>query len=103
MTTQTARPRTRHIIYACTAHGYTVQLLAGDEVVEAYSFGNHSNDSTATVPLHSPNALNIRTIRRFAMKTAYELGGEKNIPIESIEYDDDLEDALEELDGSSSL
>jgi hypothetical protein len=96
MTIQAARPRTRHILYAATAYGYTVQLLAGNEVVEAYSFGNHANDSTASVPPHSPNALDIRTIRRFTKKTAYELGREKNIPIESIEYDADLEDALKE-------
>ena len=99
MTIQAARPRTRHIIYACTTYGYTVQLMAGDQIVEEYRFGNHSNDSTATVPPHSPNALDIRTIRRFARKTAYELGREKNVPIESIEYDADLEDALKELDG----
>lgn len=94
MTTQAARPRTKHILYAATAYGYTVQLLAGDEIVEEYSFGNHANDSTASVPLHDPAALGIRTIRRFARKTAYELGREKGIGL--IEYDHDLEDALKE-------
>jgi hypothetical protein len=86
----------KNIIWAYTKFGYTVQLLQNGQIVDEYFGGNHAKESTIVVEPTSPNALPLREIRKMARITAYELGVEHDIPVEQIEYDEDLQTTLNE-------
>jgi hypothetical protein len=87
----------KHIIYAATEYGYTVQIIEGSEVKDEFNFGNHRKDSTVTLDnLASKDCLPPHMLEKFAQLTAHEIGKERGIT--SIEHDDDLETTLKERD-----
>ncbi|MGA2258843.1 MAG: hypothetical protein ABSG53_29600 [Thermoguttaceae bacterium] len=90
----------QNVIYAATRYGYAVQVLDGSEVSFEYSAGNHQFASQATTEPRSPNAVNLRQLRRWARQTAGEIAKAKGIPAKRVEYDPDLESTLTEWDAS---
>ncbi len=94
---QKGTKRMRNVIYAATGHGYRVQVIDGGEVVYEYSAGNHQMESQAVIDPSSPHAVNLRQLKRWAKQTAHEIAKERRILASSIEYDADLEAALQDI------
>jgi predicted secreted hydrolase len=86
----------RSVIYAATKSGYCVQVIDGGEVAHEYSAGNHQMESQTVVDPRSPNAVRLSQLKRWAKQTANEIAKEWRIPAKMIEYDPDLEAALQE-------
>ncbi len=86
----------QNVIYAATGYGYCIQVIDGGEVVYDYSAGNHQQESQAFVDPCSPNAVRLSQLQRWAKQTAGEIANERRIPANRIEYDPDLEAALQE-------
>ena len=86
----------QNVIYAATGYGYSVQVIDGGEVVYEYMAGNHQRESQAFVDARSPQAVRLSQLQRWAKQTAGEIANERRIPASRIEYDADLEAALQE-------
>ena len=86
----------QNVIYAATGYGYCVQVIDGGEVVYDYSAGNHQMESQAFVDPRSPNAVRLPQLKRWAKQTAVEVSNEWGIPADRIEYDADMEAALQD-------
>ena len=86
-----------NIIYAATQFGYSVQTINGGEVVYEYTAGNCQMESQTFVDPRSPNAVKLAQLKRWAKQTANEIAKERRIPAKMIEYDADLEAALQEI------
>lgn len=84
------------IIYAATRWGYSVQVIDGGRVVHEYTAGNCWKESQTVIAPSSPNAVNLRQLKRWAKQTAEEIAGERGIS--AVAYDPDLEAALKEQD-----
>ena len=88
----------QHIIYAATKLGYAVQVVDRDGIAYEYTAGNCRHESQTTVAPRSPNAVNLRQLRRWAKQTAGEIATARGIPASRVEYDPDLEASLKEWD-----
>ena len=88
----------QHVIYAATKLGYAVQVVDRGGIVYEYNAGNCGLESQVVVAPHSPNAVNLRQLRRWAKQTAGEIAQARGIPADRIEHDPDLEATLEEWD-----
>ena len=86
------------IIYAATRFGYCVQVIDNSQVVYEYNAGNCQKESSAVIDPHSPNAVKLRQLNRWAKQTAGEIANERGIPANQIEYDPDLDAQLKEID-----
>jgi hypothetical protein len=86
------------VIYAATRLGYAVQVIDRGGIVYEYTAGNCGLESQVVVAPHSPNAVKLSQLRRWAKQTAGEIAKARGIPADRIEYDPDLEATLEEWD-----
>ena len=85
------------VIYAATRCSYCVQVIDGGEIVYEYTAGNHERESQTFVDPRSPNAVNLRQLKRWARQTADQIAEERGIPANQIEYDPDLETQLDAI------
>jgi len=85
------------VIYAATRCGYSVQAIDGGEIVYEYTAGNHQKESQAVVDPRSPNAVNLRQLKRWAKQTADQIAEEREIPANQIECDPDLQTELDAI------
>jgi len=78
--------------YSVNRNGYDVRVYDDDaNEVEAYSAGNSRWDSQAYVEPRTPDALDLRTLKKFARQTAEEMAGEWgiNLPMVNLVESDD--------------
>ena len=85
------------VIYAATRCGYCVQVIDGNEIVYEYTAGNHERESQSFVDPRSPNAVNLRQLKRWAKQTADQIANEWRIPLNRVEYDPDPEAQLDAI------
>lgn len=86
----------QNVIYAATGYGYCVQVVDGGEIIHEYTAGNHQQESQTLVDPRSPQAVRLSQLKRWAKQTANEIAKERRIPAKMIEYDPDLEAALQD-------
>ena len=87
----------RSVIYAAIRCGYCVHVIDGGEIVYEYTAGNHQRESQTSVDPRSPNAVNLRQLKRWARQTADQIAEERGIPANQVEYDPDLETQLDAI------
>ena len=87
----------KSVIYAATRCGYCVQVIDGGEIVYEYTAGNHQRESQTFVDPSSPNAVNLRQLKRWAKQTAGEIAHARSIPAQRIEFDPDLQTELDAI------
>lgn len=59
----------QNVIYAATGYGYSVQIIDNGEIIHEYTAGNHQQESQTVVDPHSPNAVKLSQLKRWARKT----------------------------------
>lgn len=83
------------ILWAATAHGYTVQTMRGSKIVDEYHAGNHAMDSQQYATIGSREAVPANRLRKMAERTANDIAEENGSA--EVEYDSDLESELFEI------
>ena len=84
------------VAWAATRRGYTVQTHVDGEVTDEYNGGNNPHDSIVRLHPDDPDAIPLRTLKRYARQTALETADELGVPRENVGEDDDLKTALED-------
>ena len=87
-----------HVIFAATAYGYCVQVIDSGKVVYEYAAGNCRTESQAVLNPDSPGVVCRIQLRRWAKQTAKEIAKEREIPLNGVEYDFDLETQISDHD-----
>jgi hypothetical protein len=90
-----ASGKATHVAYDACAQGYTVRVLAGNDTIDEYNGGNSPFDSTDSLPVGDPAAVDETTLLAWAKKTAEEMAAEYGVT--SIENNTDLLDEEREL------
>lgn len=85
-----------NIIGYYNRQGYRIGMIDdGGQFEQLYDAGNNRNDSdrTNSVPLDSPNALPLRTIRAYCIQTGKEIAKEQAIEFVGAEREEEFETA----------
>lgn len=85
------RPK-RAVYGVYNRHGYQVLMVLDGRTTDQYTAGNHQQDSQASALPGSPEALSLRRIRSFCIKTTREIAGEKGAAYEGVGRCEDEED-----------
>ncbi len=76
--------RNAFVYWAASHDGYEVTIIQGCKVLDHYSAGNNPNDSSQPCP-SNVNPIPMRTLRKWARETAYQMSREFGIPRKRVE------------------
>jgi len=64
------------VIGEFSEEGYEVQVISGARIVHSYAAGDHRQDSAQSATPGTPEALRLRDIRKFCIRTAKDVAQE---------------------------
>ncbi|MFA5420154.1 MAG: hypothetical protein WC341_17005 [Bacteroidales bacterium] len=94
---------TSSIIYAANEWGYVVRIKANDQIIEEFNAGNSKQDEQTTVQPGSIDAHSPSILETIAKATALQWANNLQIPATCVQYNDDLQEELEQRHSPLSI